>query len=224
MILVIIPGWRQTSKEWKTLNDKISQVIETSIIDLPGFGVEPLVDIEWDINDYSNWVTTKIENNFKNQEICLLGHSFGGKVACEIAYKQPVWLEKLILFASPLIYRPNAKAKILKSLSKVTPSVIKKRFQKFSSDDYRSVKGTELENIFQKTIVYDQEEQLQSINVETTIIWGENDKYVPLEIGVEINSKIKNSTIEILPNCDHNIHLTNPNLLYSTILKHVKNN
>jgi pimeloyl-ACP methyl ester carboxylesterase len=223
MILVIIPGWRQTSAEWSILKSKISQDMKTFIIDLPGFGVEPLVSQEWDVIDYSDWVTKIIVNNFQNQEICLLGHSFGGKLACEIASKQPNWLSKLILISSPLIYRPTVKTKFLKSLSKVTPSIIKKKYNKFSSDDYRNVKGTELEKVFKKTIVYDQEKQLDSINVETTIIWGEKDKYVPLEIGVEINCKIRNSTIEILPNCGHNIHLTNPNLLYSTILRHVKN-
>jgi len=43
-----------------------------------------------------------------------------------------------------------------------------------------------------------------------------------LENGKKVNSIIPNSKIEILPNCGHNIHISNPNLLYSTILKYVK--
>jgi len=179
MILLIIPGWKQTSKDWKLLNDKLEYKLQSSVIDIPGFGIEPLIDQDWDITDYSNWVRKRIETEYKNEDICLIGHSFGGKIACEIASNQPEWLKLLIIISSPLLYRPNLKTKVLKSLAKISPTVIKNKFQMFSSEDYRNVKGTSLEKIFKKSINLDQTEQLKNIDVKTVLIWGEKDEYVP---------------------------------------------
>jgi pimeloyl-ACP methyl ester carboxylesterase len=224
MHLIILPGWKQNSQDWQQVTKKLSQDIKVSVINLPGFGIEPISSQDWGIPEYSEWVRNKIEKDYENEDIILLGHSFGGRLACEIASQRPNWLKALILFAAPVLYRPNKKVLFLKYFSRKTPNFIKNLFKRFSSQDYNEVKNTNLNTIFKKVYDVDQTEKLQKINIKTFLIWGEKDTSVSVRIGKEANNLLKNSTLDVLPNCGHNIHINNPNLLYGTIKKIITKN
>src|SRR3989344_5991206 len=107
MKLVILHGWGQNSQNWHEIAEKIN--INTNLIDLPGFGTEKLISNKWTITDYSNWVVKKINTD---DDTILLGHSFGGRIAAEIASKNPKWLKALILTGAPCLYRPNIQSKL----------------------------------------------------------------------------------------------------------------
>lgn len=46
----------------------------------------------------------------------------------------------------------------------------------------------------------------KKMNWPVLIIWGKNDKLIPLNFGLELNNKIPNSAIVIIPNCGHVPH------------------
>jgi pimeloyl-ACP methyl ester carboxylesterase len=95
--------------------------------DLPGFGKEPLVQNDWGVPEYANWVKNRL-NKIEGKKI-LLGHSFGGRIATFIAGQNPEWLEGLILSGSPSIYRPTRKIKYKILLSKFIRKIgLKKKF------------------------------------------------------------------------------------------------
>ena len=47
------------------------------------------------------------------------------------------------------------------------------------------------------------EENLKTINKSTLILWGENDKYLPLSLGERIHKDITGSKMERIPSCGH---------------------
>jgi len=47
------------------------------------------------------------------------------------------------------------------------------------------------------------EDTVTEIASETLILWGENDKLIPLEIGQRLNGMIKNSVLKTIPNSGH---------------------
>jgi pimeloyl-ACP methyl ester carboxylesterase len=47
------------------------------------------------------------------------------------------------------------------------------------------------------------EKNLQTIEKPTLILWGENDKYLPLSLGDRIHKDITGSKMERIPNCGH---------------------
>lgn len=102
MKIVILHGWGHDKTMWGSIVKKLGR--NAIALDLPGFGAEPLHDKNWGVPDYANWVNRKI-SKYKN--VMLIGHSFGGRIAAEIASKNPENLKGLILTGAPCLYRPN---------------------------------------------------------------------------------------------------------------------
>jgi pimeloyl-ACP methyl ester carboxylesterase len=65
---------------------------------------------------------------------------------------------------------------------------------------------------------YDLSDQLESINVPTLIITGENDSVVPPDVQVELAKAIPNSRHEIIPNAGHAISVERPNTYNKIII------
>ena len=51
---------------------------------------------------------------------------------------------------------------------------------------------------------------LCAIERPTLILWGENDKYLPLSLGDRIHKDIAGSRMEIIPNCRHFVQEDHP--------------
>lgn len=216
MKIIILHGWGHNGQLWQGLADKFQDAIS---LDLPGFGTEPLVSDDWDIPDYAKWVEKRIS---KYKDVILIGHSFGGRIAAEIASENPKYLKGLVLSGAPCIYRPSQKTKLkvkaYKSLKAFLPSDTRKRF--YSGDLKNSGK---LEKIFRKVVIYDQTKQLQKINAPTLLIWGKNDDQVPVRIAEEIQHLIENSKLKIIEGSGHNTYLEKPDLFYGYVKNFISN-
>lgn len=213
--VVILHGWGHRGTLWKSLAEKLGK--NAIVFDLPGFGDEPLVSPNWGVPEYAEWVRKKID---KNQNTILIGHSFGGRVAAEIAGKNPKWLGGLVLSGAPCIYRPSLgtkiKIRIYKSLKTFLPKNLKALFY---TTDLTEAREKGLEKVFRKVVVYDQTDDLRKIKVPVLLIWGENDQVVPLRIAREMNELIRGSNLKIIEGAGHNSYFDNPNLFYGTIAK-----
>jgi pimeloyl-ACP methyl ester carboxylesterase len=51
----------------------------------------------------------------------------------------------------------------------------------------------------------------KKITIPTLIIWGKEDKVVPLKIGQQLHQDIPNSSLKIIDKCGHNPHEEKPN-------------
>jgi pimeloyl-ACP methyl ester carboxylesterase len=206
--LIVLHGWKHDKSKW----DGFIQYFEPSdvmVFDLPGFGKEKLIDNRWGIPEYSTWVKKKIDA-LGEKNIILLGHSFGGRIAGYIASEDPVWLKGLILYGSPLLYRPapavRIKIKIAKLLKKLG----------FSKTD-----GDMMYPIFKRAVTFDQTKLLPKITVPALLLWGENDTEVPIAIAKEAHALIRGSQLIIMQDAGHNAHLDNSNLFYGIIKKFI---
>ena len=88
--------------------------------------------------------------------------------------------------------------------------------------DLRKAVDRDLEKTFKKVVMYDQTKQLDNITIPTLLIWGNNDKIVPIKIAQEIKMLVKNSDLKIIDKAGHNSFLDNPNLFYSYVKKFVE--
>lgn len=214
MHLVILPGWGHGRNIWKSFSEMVR--FNLTVLDLPGFGNEKLINDSWGVPEYSLWVEKKIKYN----NVILLGHSFGGRIAARIASKKPKWLKGLILTDAPCIYQPTTKTKftiqITKALKYFFPNKIR---QILLSYDLKEAQKLGMEKVFRKVVSYDQSKELKKISVPTLLIWGNEDNEVPLKIAYEINDLINRSTLIIIEKAGHNCFLDSPYLFYS----HVKN-
>jgi len=51
---------------------------------------------------------------------------------------------------------------------------------------------------------FDMTEEIRNISQPTLIIWGREDKTLPVEMTERFGQDIKNAVVKIIPNCGHN--------------------
>lgn len=54
------------------------------------------------------------------------------------------------------------------------------------------------------------EKNLKTIEKPTLILWGEDDKFLPLSLGNRIHKNITGSRMEIIPDCGHFVQEDKP--------------
>jgi pimeloyl-ACP methyl ester carboxylesterase len=94
--LLCIHGWPMTSATFSSLADALTD-INVVAPDLPGFGDTPDDGFEHSLNAFADYVSAIAEGI--PGEVHLLGLSMGGKIAMQLAARQPMWLRSLILLA-----------------------------------------------------------------------------------------------------------------------------
>lgn len=222
--LYVLPGWGQDKTHWQGIIDLFATSnIAIQAIDLPGFGTEKLVNEHWNVADYAAWVVEKIGKENLESGI-ILGHSFGGRVSAYLVGSMQVKPKALILYGAPVIYRPTLttvlKSKLAHLLKPIIPASLKTKLYHY---DLRDAINRGMEQIFRRSVVFDQTEILAKISVPTYLIWGENDDSVPLRIAQEMEGLIAGSQLLQLPDLGHNAHLESPQLFYGTIKKICEN-
>jgi len=249
--LLFLHGWQDSKESWQPLKSEIEKAgFKVFLPDLPGFKKENILKKSWDLNDYREWVREFISKDIRsfgrpskrpdggtnqNQKIFLLGHSFGGRVAIKFANKYPEKLSGLILVSAGGVESAdnirNIKKRIFKKYSQPFKKLyflpgyafLRKLFYRFiiRKTDYLNLQGN-LKETFKKVIDENLLPFLEKIEIPTLIIWGENDKILPLKDGQLMHQKILNSKLEVLPSVGHSPNKENPKLLAQKIINFIK--
>jgi pimeloyl-ACP methyl ester carboxylesterase len=191
----------------------------------------------------------KFLDSLNIKKVMILGHSMGGGVATYFTIKYPEYVEKLIIedgaifdqqfggslvkflktsfgkFFWPVIVKPLvAQISRLKDIAYYDKNIIKendiKEYKKalnVKNWDYGLYEiTTSLERVNLK-------EKLNQIEVKVLVIWGEFDKVIPLEVGLEISSLIKNCDFKIIKNCGHVPHEEKPDYFLKILIEFIEN-
>jgi pimeloyl-ACP methyl ester carboxylesterase len=207
--LIFLHGWGGCWQSWYPILERLKKDLNIYAPDLPGFGQEP-IKIPYYLDNYVSFVIDFIKTN-KIKNPILIGHSFGGAIACQIAISQIIPLPKIILVdAAPIRhpYSPSQKIKfkIIGLLKKFFPFTKNIYYQIFDlqNSDYAAIKDNPiLQQTFKNVIQHDLTDQLPKIKIPTLIIWGEKDTSTPLIDGQKINQLISTSKLIVFPNSSH---------------------
>lgn len=204
----MLHGWGKSSKDLKPLGELLEG--EVLALDLPGFGEEAIVDPEWGPFEYGRWVVSQLDKRGIDRAI-LLGHSFGGKVACCVAAQDPSRVSKLILMGASALrakrsWLQSMRFFWIRSLSKLlkrcAPNVFRTWFvPRFGSKDYQQ--AGPLRKTLVKAVNLDLTDALRMIDTPAHLIWGENDLETPVEIGHRMCKLMRRATLQVLPNKGH---------------------
>ncbi|MDD4761931.1 MAG: alpha/beta hydrolase [Candidatus Pacebacteria bacterium] len=207
--LVFLHGWRSQAVAWfKIMEQAEERGFCSFALDLPGFGSSENPPDDFNLEKYAVLVKDFIKKENLGK-VCLIGHSFGGRIALKFSYLFPDFLNKLVLVGSAGLPSKNKKT-FLKILAKIFKPFFKFPFLKsfrpkiykfIGSDDYLATPL--LKNIFLNVIEENLEPLLPEIKAETLLIWGEEDKTTPLYMAEIFRQKIKNSHLKIIKNAGH---------------------
>jgi pimeloyl-ACP methyl ester carboxylesterase len=213
--LVFIHGWRSESSLWFKSINQMKIDCPVVLIDMPGFGKSEIPDKPFSISDYINIVIKYLEK-LDIKKFIIVGHSFGGRIAIKLTAINSENVAGLVLVdAAGLIKDTKLKnikqmsAKLLKpffSFACMQP-LRKKIYQLMQSEDYLAT--PQIIGTYKNIIAEDLEPYLKQIKSPTLIIWGENDKEVPLTFAQTMHNQINKSKL-IIMNSGHFPFLDNP--------------
>ena len=216
--VVFLHGWKASVEIWKPIIERLlrsprnDKTLNIYALDLPGFGKSEMPKQAMTVGDYAGIVNEFLAKlGLKN--IILVGHSFGGRIAQKCSAEHLLTIEKLILVDSAG-FKDESWGKMIKiAAAKIAkpfvPAGLKNKLSKaVGAEDYAD--SGELKQTFLNTINEDQTEDIKKIAVPTLIIWGADDTATPVEFGRRMNSLIRNSKLEILPQAGHYSFLDKP--------------
>lgn len=218
--LLIIPGWGGTRETWRDFIVLAKENFEVICVELPCFGAEPPPSSVWGVEEYTQFVKSKIP---PSKKVIILGHSFGGQVAVSLVGANPGICDTLIL-SGPAIFRkkwslkrlvfwPIAKVgKLLFSvpglgqLQTLARSVL---YKAIDSPDYTQTSGRTRE-IFQKITTQDVSGFLPRITIPTLIVAGECDTYVSARSSARAAALIPHARFIEVSGGIHGLHRQDP--------------
>lgn len=167
--IVLLHGWGQNHQSMMCFEEELKKEFIVKNINLLKLSKKSVFDFDDYINDLHR--VLKDDDN-----LVLIGHSFGGKIASLYATKYKV--EKLILIAPSTYIKKSFKTKVKILLHKIIKFFkIKRLMHLFKSNDYKKLNEIE-QQTFKNIVKNIAASDLKSLNIPTLIIGFKDDKQV----------------------------------------------
>ncbi len=185
--ILFLHGWGSSKEIMKQAFGKCFGDFKHIYLDLPGFGNSSIEEIIT-TQDYSSIVELFLKSLHIDELSCIVGHSFGGKVATLL---NPANLT--LLSSAGIVRKKSLKTKLKIILFKAFKGLLPKKFYKFfASDDVKEMSQTMYE-ILKLVVDEDFSKHFKNLTSKTVIFWGREDYITPLESGRKIKELIKGS-------------------------------
>ncbi len=187
--VVWLHGWGRRAQDFDEAATRLAERGVASVaLDLPGFGSSPPPVVAGGARQYAKLVAPALAD-LADGPVVLVGHSFGGRVATVIAADHPELVRSLLLTGVPLVRlapsvtSPRAFRAIrwLHDRGMIDERRMEAARQKYGSADYRAASGV-MRQVLVATVNESYEDELDRITVPVALVWGTNDREVPLEI------------------------------------------
>jgi pimeloyl-ACP methyl ester carboxylesterase len=238
--LIILHGLFGQSDNWNSLAKQFAeQNYKTITVDLRNHGLSPHSDV-WNYQAMSNDVIELI-GDLNLENVTIIGHSMGGKVAMQAAIDYVELFSKLIVVdIAPKAY-PLHHQIVLEALNAVDFSLIKSRKEaEVIMNEYISDYGTKqflLKNIYWKesgelawrfnlktiseniAIVGEATPSERICNLPSLFIRGEKSTYI-LDSDFELIEKIfPTAKLETIADAGHWVHAEKPKDFFETVMR-----
>ncbi len=223
--IYILHGWAYTTERWQPLVGILkNNGIEAVMLKIPGL-TAPLDEV-WDLDDYVEWLGRELVH--EKEQVVLVGHSNGGRISLAFAAKYPDRVEKLILIDSGGIYHNEffirVKRLVFGNLARLGRRITNSQslrgflYKLTRESDYERA-NPNLRKTMRNLISTDISYLLSSVDIPTTIIWGEHDGITPLADGRLMHKGLHNSTLHIIKGAKHSPMFTHAEEVGETILE-----
>ena len=209
--VVWLHGWARRGEDFAAAAKDLSQRGVASVaLDLPGFGASPAPTIPGGARHYADLVVPALRE-MGDGPFVLVGHSFGGTVACVVAANHPELVRALVLTGAPLLRTPSRASspwayrmtRWLHHRGFVSDERVEAARQKYGSSDYRRASGV-MRDVLVISVNESYEEELSRLEVPVTLLWGEEDREVPVEVARRASARITTThTLQSLQGVGH---------------------
>jgi pimeloyl-ACP methyl ester carboxylesterase len=198
--VIWLHGWARRGSDFAAAANQLAlRGVASVALDLPGFGASPVPATAGGARHYAELVTPALREIGEGPFV-LVGHSFGGTVACVLGANDPEIVGSLVLTGAPLLRSPSTKSsptgyRALRGLHRhglVSATRMEAARQRYGSSDYRDATGI-MRDVLVASVNESYEDELSRLDVPVTLLWGEEDREVPLDVATRA-STILNTT------------------------------
>ncbi|MBE5801169.1 MAG: alpha/beta hydrolase [Clostridiales bacterium] len=218
-VVVLLHGWGCDGSVFSFLEREIVEQCTLLIIDFPGHGKSDEPPEPWGVPEYAQQMLSLLDE-LQLDRVYVVAHSFGGRVALELATKKPELIEKLVITGGAGIKKQPSPEQMkrqaaFKRMNKILNAVKKVPFlagladqlqtklrQRYGSADYIRL-NENMRKTFVKVISYDQLELLSQVKASTLLIWGSNDTETPLWMGQQMEKEIPDAGLIVFDGRGH---------------------
>lgn len=244
--IIFLHGLGGTMRAWDSERKIFSKLGYTTIaIDLRGHGYSgrPTHESSYELKHFVKDIHTVVSKEKVKQSI-LVGHCLGGMIALYLQALYPKTAKALILvdsgFYAPYIGRHHvAKIFVKKMFALMGKYAPKHHFSGHVAPE--KYKGTGEYNLFRMIsdithvslssyflicshiTAFDGSHLLEKIKIPTLIIQGNKDTVFPKEMAKDLKKRIKNSTINFIPNATHILVINHPTSVAASIDRFIIN-
>ncbi len=218
-------------------------------LDLPGFGLSPMPESPITMPAYGDLVLKFADAVGLGPETFLVGHSMGGFISTEAVISQPDRFSRVSLVSAAGISfarisgtRKSVTAVIVKAMipiaaSRAESNLVRKRLRTASFagviahpsligneilwelGTYAALRSPSLFPAAYALAGYDNREALSRIEIPTQIVWGQQDRLVPVGAAYSYARRIKDSELSLVDDCGHMVQLERPARFNSEITR-----
>lgn len=231
-VVVMLHGSGPGASGWANFNRNIDPLVEAGyrviLMDCPGWSKSDSIVCTGSRSDLNAQVLAALLVQLDIPRVHILGNSMGGHSAVAFALNHPERVGKLVLMgggtggASPFAPMPTEGIKLLQGLYR-EPTIdnLKKMMSIFVFDpsdltealfqarlDNMLARRDHLEN-FVKSLEANPRQfpdfgpRLAQVTTQTLVIWGRNDRFVPMDTGLRLIAGMPNADLHIFNRCGH---------------------
>src|ERR687894_749390 len=199
--LVLLHGIGASADRWSYVSPTLSEYFQLIIPDIVGFGYSDKPTVEYTMDFFVSFFENFLAM-LGVERLSIIGSSFGGFLATEFTLKNPQKVDRLILAAPAGAMRISTRILDQYIMAALYPTYENR--MRLPNAKYA----------FMSTLLAMRDSQglsgrLSKINVPTLLVWGENDRMIPLSYSKEY-TEIPNSELLIVDNCGHTPFVEKP--------------
>jgi pimeloyl-ACP methyl ester carboxylesterase len=227
--IVLIHGTGASLHTWEPMVAELKATYRVITLDIPAFGLTgPNPQRNYSTEFYNSFMQAFLKA--LNVDSCIMGgNSLGGSIAWNYALSYPAAVKKLILIdaggypttakSMPIAFR-IAKTPVLKHLlkylgsrslavksienvyadpSRVKPEIVDRYYDMYLREGNRQALLDRMATPFHP----DTYQKISTLQMPTLILWGEEDKLIPVENAYRFQKDLPHDTMVILKNLGH---------------------
>lgn len=214
--LIWAPGWGATHAALLPIAQAMRRSARSILVDLPGFGASPVPPVPWGTADYADAIAEWLGSLPPARRIWV-AHSFGCRVGLQLAARHAGVVDGLFLIAAAGLSPQRtawaqARVKARRYAFRLARQFTREGSGRdrlrayFGSLDYR--RAGALRPIMVKVVAEDLAAVAGTIRVPAVLVYGDQDRETPPEMGMRLNNLMPQSRLYVLRGFDHGSVLT----------------
>lgn len=219
--LLFLHGWGGNRFSLCCLTNALKERHTCITLSFPPFGESGEPKEPWSLANYREMVKDLLDE-LHLEKVTILAHSFGGRVAINLASVYTDRVEKLVLFSSAGMkprrsvhfYLKVWKYKILKRFNQ-------QKAQQCGSPDWRLLSPI-MKKTFSNIVNTFQEKDCKKVVCPTLLIWGEKDRETPVYMAKRMQKHLRDCGLWVHKNAGHFAYLTEANKNIAIIKRYLE--